>query len=44
MSLCEFKRSSCDQVDNLDAFLYVFNMFGTLFNSSKLRLHDLRGM
>ena len=39
-----FERSSCSQVDSLVVVLCVFGLFGTLFNSPKLRLHDLRGM
>ena len=44
MSLCMFERSSCDRVGNLVVVLCVLGLFGTLFNSPKLRLHDLRGM
>jgi len=39
-----FERSSCDRVGNLVVVLCVLGLFGTLFNSPKLRLHGLRGM
>jgi hypothetical protein len=44
MSLYGFECLSCGRVGSLVVFLCVFGLFGTLFNSPKLRLHGLRGV
>jgi hypothetical protein len=44
MSLRTFEHLSCCRVGSLVVFLCVFGLFGTWFNSPKLRLHCLRGV
>jgi hypothetical protein len=44
MSLRAFERLKYGRVGNLVVVLWVFGLFGTLFNSPKLRLHGLRGV
>jgi hypothetical protein len=44
MSLRTFERLNYDRMDSLVVVLWVFGLFGTLFNRPKLRLHCLRGV
>jgi hypothetical protein len=44
MNLRAFEHLNYDRVGSLAAFLCVFGLFGTWFNSPKLRLHGLRGV